>query len=86
MEEEQQVEAINPPVVVETRGEWQQFEVVTEQELEVGKTYRITFDGICEIALSEDEPSGGITTNSIEYKKDNNLKLWIRTAKIGEEE
>lgn len=81
MEEEQQTGITNSPIVVETKGEWQQFETITQQELEVGKTYRITFDGICEIALSEDKPNAGIITNSIEYKKDDNLKLWIKTAR-----
>ena len=68
------------PLVVETKGKWQPFEVMTGQELEVGKTYNITVKGKCEFAISKDRPFFGLATNEIRYTKDNENILWIKTG------
>ena len=67
------------PIRIETKGKWQKFEWVSRQTFEVGKTYKITIDGVCEFAISKDLPTGGLKTNEIEYTKDNENFLWIRT-------
>lgn len=69
-------------IIIETKGKWQPFENMTQQTLEVGKTYHIELGGICEVAVSADRPTAGIKTNSIDYTKDDTNKLWIKTGGI----
>ena len=66
-------------LIIETHGRWQPFEVVAHQEHEVGKTYHITVEGDCLLAVSEGVPTGGIQTNEITYTKDDKNRLWIKT-------
>ena len=68
------------PIIVETKGKWQPFESMTQETFEIGKTYHIELGGICEIAVSPDRPTAGIKTNSIDYTKDDNNRLWIKTG------
>lgn len=68
------------PLIIETKGKWQPFEVMSGQKLEVGKTYDIKIDGVCEFAISADKPTAGIGANKITYTKDNTNRLWIRTG------
>lgn len=81
-EEEQEVQVPQEPIIVETKGKWQPFENMTQQTLEVGKTYHITLAGVCEVAVSADRPTVGIKTNVIDYTKDDTNKLWIKTGGI----
>lgn len=69
------------PIVIGTRGTWQKFEEMTKQEFEIGKTYNIKVQGICEFAISKNKPSSGICTNEITYTKGEENHLWIRTGK-----
>ena len=80
MEEEEQTP--QEPIIIETKGKWQPFEAMTQQTLEVGKTYHIELAGVCEVAVSVDRPTNGIKTNVIDYKKDDVNKLWIKTGGI----
>ena len=66
-------------MIIETKGKWQPFEVMTRQTLEEGKTYEIEVDGVCEFAISKERPTIGIKTSKISYTKDNENKLWILT-------
>lgn len=68
------------PLPVETKGKWQPFEAMTGKELEIGKTYHIHINGICEFGLSENVPQAGIRTNDITYTKSDKIKLWIKTG------
>ena len=81
MEEEiiEQVEE-QEPLIIETKGKWQPFEVMAKTDLEVGKTYHLNFGGICEIAVSKEKPTAGIKTASIDYTKDETNRLWIKTG------
>lgn len=67
-------------MIIETKGKWQPFEAMTQEPMEVGKTYHITVDGICEFGLSENKPIAGIQTNDITYTKSDKIKLWIKTG------
>ena len=67
-------------IIVETKGKWQPFENMTQQTLEVGKTYHIELAGVCELAVSVDRPTNGIKTTSIDYTKDDTNRLWIKTG------
>jgi len=67
-------------MIIDTRGKWQPIEAMTGEELEVGKTYHIHVDGICEFCLSEAAPKAGIQTNDITYTKNDKIKLWIKTG------
>ena len=51
------------PLVIETKGKWQPFEAMTRQTHEVGHTYKIHVDGICEFAISKDRPQAGMRTD-----------------------
>lgn len=68
------------PLVIETKGRWQPFESLIKETLKTGKTYHIKLSGSCEISVSENRPTAGIKTNSIEYTKDGINKLWIKTG------
>lgn len=68
------------PAIVRTGGKWEDFEEATEQELEIGKTYHIKARGRCEFMISEKKPTAGIATNEITFKKQEGIKLWIKTG------
>lgn len=78
--EEVEQENLPTEIEIETKGKWQPFEAMTGQELEVGKTYHIHINGVCEFGLSENKPEAGIKTNDITYTKNDKIKLWIRTG------
>ena len=79
MADEEIIEQEQEPLIIETKGKWQKFEVMTNQTFEVGKTYRITVQGDCLFAISAEKPTAGIGTSEITYTKDNNNILWIKT-------
>lgn len=66
--------------VISTNGLWKTLESVLGQELEMGKTYNIKLGGTCEIMISETQPTVGIKTNEITYKKQPGMNLWIKTG------
>lgn len=68
------------PIQVYTKGKWEDLEVLTEKEMEVGKTYRIAVKGHCQFAVSAEQPTAGIATNEITFTKQDGLKLWIKTG------
>jgi len=72
----QQVE----PMQINTHGQWETLEHFMQQELEVGKTYRIAVKGHCQFAVSAEKPTAGIATNEITFTKQDGLKLWIKTG------
>lgn len=67
-------------MIIETKGKWQPFEAMTGQDFEIGKTYKIEVEGICEFAISHEKPNFGIITNEISYTKDKDNTLWIKTG------
>lgn len=70
------------PLNIYTKGRWEPLEDFLEQKLEEGKTYNIKVKGICEFMISKDKPTtAGIATNEIKFKKEADLKLWIKTGK-----
>lgn len=68
------------PIQVYTKGKWEDLEVLTEKEMEVGKTYRIKVSGHCQFSVSAEKPIAGIATNEIIFTKQDGLKLWIKTG------
>lgn len=68
------------PLKINTHGNWELLEHFMQQELEVGKTYRINVAGHCQFMISADKPTVGMTTNEITYTKQEGLKLWIKTG------
>ena len=68
------------PLVIETKGKWQPFEAMVNQTHEVGHTYEINIQGLCEFAISKDRPTAGMRTNKIVYTKDDTNRLWIKTG------
>ena len=68
------------PIQVYTKGKWEDLEVLTEKEMEVGKTYRIKVSGHCQFSVSAERPTAGIATNEITFTKQDGLKLWIKTG------
>lgn len=68
------------PMTVATNGIWVLLENIMGKEFEVGKTYRIKVKGDCEFMISENEPTVGIKTNEITFKKEQNANLWIKTG------
>lgn len=68
------------PIQVYTKGKWEDLEVLTDKEMEVGKTYRIAVKGHCQFAVSAERPTAGIATNEITFTKQDGLKLWIKTG------
>lgn len=86
-DEEIQEEVVNEnltteqePLPIETKGKWQPFEAMTGQTHEVGKTYKIHVNGICEFAISKDRPTDGMRTNDMTYTKKSDTQLWIKTG------
>lgn len=74
------VEPAPEPIQVYTKGKWEDLELLTEKEMEVGKTYRIAVKGHCQFAVSAEKPTAGIATNEITFTKQDGLKLWIKTG------
>jgi hypothetical protein len=68
------------PIRVYTKGKWADLELLTEKEMEVGKTYHIKVSGHCQFAVSAEQPTAGIATNEITFTKQDGLKLWIKTG------
>lgn len=68
------------PIQVYTKGKWEDLEVLTDKEMEVGKTYRIKVSGHCQFSVSAEKPIAGIATNEITFTKQEGLKLWIKTG------
>lgn len=79
-EPEPEPEPAPEPIQVYTKGKWEDLEVLTEKEMEVGKTYRIKVSGHCQFAVSAEKPTAGIATNEITFTKQDGLKLWIKTG------
>lgn len=77
---EQEVTQQPEPIKVYTKGKWVDLEVLTNKEMEIGKTYRIAVSGHCQFMVSADKPTFGITTNEITFTKQDGLKLWIKTG------
>lgn len=69
----------NEPLIIETKGKWQPFEIMANKKLEVGKTYDINVAGQCQFMISKERPTFGFGANKITYTKDNENKLWIKT-------
>lgn len=82
LEQEEAVEtpAEPEPMTVATAGEWMSVETLMGKEFEVGKTYHIKVKGRCQFMVSENKPTMGIATNEITFKKQPNMKLWIKTG------
>lgn len=68
------------PLIIETKGKFQPFEAMTGQTHEVGHTYKIHVDGVCELAISKDRPLNGMRTNEMTYTKNSDTQLWIKTG------
>ena len=68
------------PMTVATSGEWVLVETLMGKEFEEGKTYHIKVKGNCQFMVSKDKPTVGMVTNEITYKKENDMKLWIKTG------
>lgn len=68
------------PIQVYTKGKWADLELLTEKEMEVGKTYHIKVSGHCQFAVSAEQPTAGVATNEITFTKQDGLKLWIKTG------
>ena len=56
------------------------FEYMAKVKFEIGKTYKIQIQGDCMFAISKEKPTNGLKTNEIEYTKDSNNILWIKTG------
>lgn len=67
-------------MIVETKGQWRKFEKASATTFEIGKTYKIKVDGICEFAVSAEEPTAGIKTNTINFTAVEGVYLWIKTG------
>ena len=68
------------PINVATNGQWLAFENIMAKEFEVGKTYHVKFAGRCEIMISKDMPTVGVSTNEITFTKQPDMYLWIKTG------
>lgn len=68
------------PMTVATAGEWMSVETLMGKEFEDGKTYHIKVKGRCQFMVSKDKPTMGIATNEITFKKQPDMKLWIKTG------
>lgn len=68
------------PLKINTHGQWELLEHFMQQELEVGKTYRINVAGHCQFMISADKPTVGMATNQITYTKQEGQNLWIKTG------
>ena len=69
------------PIYIETFGKWQPFEYMSGKTFEVGKMYRVTVDGDCQLMISPTKPTSGFGSRQIYFRKDNVNRLWIRTGK-----
>lgn len=78
--EEPEPQPAPEPIQVYTKGKWADLELLTEKEMEVGKTYHIKVSGHCQFAVSAEQPTAGIATNEITFTKQDGLKLWIKTG------
>ena len=65
------------PTKVNTHGRWMKYSEF--QELETGKSYRVTVAGDCMMALSKNTPTIGIKTNSFEFTASDEYELWVMT-------
>ena len=72
--------APEPIKVYTTKGKWEDLEVLTKKEMEVGKTYHIKVSGHCQFSVSAEQPPAGIATNEITFTKQDGLKLWVKTG------
>lgn len=68
------------PMRIYTNGNWAKLEDFMPHNMTVGKTYHIKVAGHCQFMISAEQPTMGITTNEITYKKDENNHLWIKTG------
>lgn len=68
------------PMQINTHGQWETLEHFMQQELEVGKTYRIAVKGHCQFSVSAEKPTAGIATNEITFTKQDGLNLWVKTG------
>lgn len=66
-------------MIINTHGSWFKFEEVAKTKFEIGKTYKIEVDGLCEFAISKNKPTIGIVTNEINYTKNETNTLWVKT-------
>ena len=66
-------------LIIETKGRWVNFEEITQNTFEIGKTYHIKVGGVCQFMISKNKPKFGLKTNEIEYTKDEENILWIKT-------
>lgn len=83
LEQEPELVEEPQPLVIETKGKWRDFEVISGREFEIGKTYKIEVQGQCKFAISATKPTSvddGMGTNSITFKKNETNKLWIITG------
>lgn len=72
------------PMIIETRGKWQDFEKISKQNFEIGKTYKVEVGGVCKLNISPTKPTkitDGMSTDKITFTKDEVNKLWILTGK-----
>lgn len=74
MEEENQEQA--QPQQINTHGRWVKYSEY--YPLEIGKSYRVTVNGDCLMALSKVKPTVGIKTNQMEFTA-SEYSLWIKT-------
>ena len=68
---------VKEPTRVNTHGRWEKY----PEELEDGKSYRISIKGDCLVALSSEKPTLGIKVKELEFTKQSNVDLWIFTGK-----
>lgn len=64
---------------INTRGRWVKYSEY--RPLEDGKSYHMTFDGDCMVALSKTTPVSGMKVPSLDFTKTEGVELWIKTAK-----
>ena len=68
------------PIIVETKGKWLDFEFATQQNFEIGKTYKITLKGDCMFAISPTKPEEeDFISNRVWFTKKEGKILWIKT-------
>jgi len=67
-------------MIVETKGAWQKFKDMVQQEFEAERNYTIKFQGDCLLSFSVAKPTYGFSTNKITCTKDEIENLWIKTG------
>lgn len=77
MDDEVIEEPVKQPTKVNTHGKWMKYSEF--QELETGKSYRVTVAGDCMMALSKNTPTIGIKTNIFEFTASPEYELWVLT-------